>query len=161
MEEREQYSANNRHTPLEKVRVIELPKICDPRGNLSFVEGGRHIPFNIRRVFYIYDVPGGETRGGHAHRECQTVLVAVAGSLTVRLTDGVDEITVQLNRSNKGVLIPAGVWDTMHDFTTGTVCVAFASHLYEEEDYIRDFDEFCDYARMMRNKAEDSEISVY
>jgi dTDP-4-dehydrorhamnose 3,5-epimerase-like enzyme len=132
-------------SPLDNVRIIEFPKICDPRGNLSFVEGGRHLPFNIRRVFYIYDVPGGETRGGHAHKECSIVLVAVAGSLTVRLTDGVNEKVVQLNRSNKGVLIPPGVWDTMHDFTTGTVCVAFASHQYEEEDYIRDYDEFIAY----------------
>ena len=135
-------------SPLEKVRIIDFPKICDPRGNLSFVEGGRHVPFTIRRVFYIYDVPGGETRGGHAHKVCSTVLVAVAGSLTVRLTDGKTEKTVVLNRSNKGVLIPPGVWDTMENFTTGTVVVAFASHLYEEEDYIRDYDEFCNYVEM-------------
>jgi dTDP-4-dehydrorhamnose 3,5-epimerase-like enzyme len=132
-------------SPLDNVRIIDFPKICDPRGNLSFVEGGRHLPFNIRRVFYIYDVPGGETRGGHAHKECWIVLVAVAGSLTVRLTDGENEKVIQLNRSNRGVLIPPGVWDTMHDFTTGTVCVAFASHQYEEEDYIRDYDEFIAY----------------
>lgn len=129
-------------TQLEKARLIELPKICDPRGNLSFVEGGRHLPFNIRRVFYIYDVPGGETRGGHAHRNCVIALVAVAGSLTVRLTDGRGERVFNLNRSNKALLIPPGVWDTMYDFTTGTVCVAFASDLYEEEDYIRDYDEY-------------------
>lgn len=139
-------------SPLDKVRIIEFPKICDPRGNLSFVEGGRHLPFNIRRVFYIYDVPGGETRGGHAHRECSTVLVAVAGSLTVRLTDGEKESTVYLNRSNKGVLIPPGIWNTMHDFTTGTVCVAFASHQYEEEDYIRDYDEFIEYTQHLSHK---------
>lgn len=141
-------------TPLDKVRLIDFPKICDPRGNLSFVEGGRHLPFNIKRVFYIYDVPGGETRGGHAHRACSTVLVAVSGSLTVRLTDGVDEKVVRLNRSNKGVLIPAGVWDTMEDFTTGTVVVAFASHQYEEEDYIRDFDEYCAYSAGLRTAKE-------
>lgn len=129
-------------TQLEKARIIELPKICDPRGNLSFVEGGRHLPFNIRRVFYIYDVPGGETRGGHAHRHCTIVLVAVAGSLTVRLTDGRNERVFNLNRSNKALLIPPGIWKTMHDFTTGSVCVAFASDFYEEEDYIRDYDEY-------------------
>lgn len=134
-------------SPIEKVRVIDLPKICDPRGNLSFVEGGRHIPFNIRRVFYIYDVPGGETRGGHAHKECQTVLVAVSGSVDIRLTDGVKEMVVTLNRSNKGLLIPPGVWDTMHNFTTGTICLALASGFYEEEDYIRDYDEFCEYIK--------------
>lgn len=139
-------------SPLDKVRIIEFPKICDPRGNLSFVEGGRHLPFNIKRVFYIYDVPGGETRGGHAHKECSIVLTAIAGSLKLRLSDGSNEMTVALNRSNKGVLIPPGIWDTMYDFTTGTVCVAFASHLYEEEDYIRDFDEFVSYAKSMHKE---------
>lgn len=93
-------------SPLNKVRLIDLPKICDPRGNLSFVEGGRHVPFSIQRVFYIYDVPGGETRGGHAHRQCQIVLIAVAGSLSVRLTDGKDELLFHLDRSNRGLLIP-------------------------------------------------------
>lgn len=134
-------------TPLDKVRVLEFPKICDPRGNLSFVEGGRHVPFTVRRVFYIYDVPGGETRGGHAHKECSIVLLALAGSFEVRLTDGFNERTVFLNRANRGVLIPPGVWDTMHEFTTGSVALALASHPYEEEDYIRDYDEYMDFAR--------------
>ena len=138
-------------SPLEKVRVIEFPKICDPRGNLSFIESARHVPFSIKRVFYIYDVPGGETRGGHAHRECSIVLMAVAGSFDVRLTDGKEEMTVRLNRANKGVLIPPGVWDTMHDFTTGTVVVAICSREYEEEDYIRDYDEFIEWAGLGKN----------
>lgn len=130
---------------LKKVKIIEFPKICDPRGNLSFIESARHVPFSIKRVFYIYDVPGGETRGGHAHRECSCVLIAVSGSFDLRLTDGKDEMTITLNRSNKGVLIPPGVWDTMHNFTTGTVALALASHPYEEEDYIRDYDEYLEY----------------
>lgn len=130
---------------LKKVKIIEFPKICDPRGNLSFIESARHVPFSIKRVFYIYDVPGGETRGGHAHRECSCVLIAVSGSFDLRLTDGKDEMTITLNRSNKGVLIPSGVWDTMHNFTTGTVALALASHPYEEEDYIRDYDEYLEY----------------
>lgn len=134
---------------LDKVRLIEFPKICDPRGNLSFAEGGRHIPFTIRRVFYIYDVPGGECRGGHAHKECSIVLIAIAGSFELRLTDGRNEKTFLLNRANKGVLIPPGVWDTMHDFTTGSVALALASHPYEEEDYIRDYDEFVEYAKSL------------
>ena len=139
-------------SPLENVKIFEFPKICDPRGNLSFVEGGRHIPFSIKRVFYLYDVPGGETRGGHAHKECSCVLVAVAGSLDLRLTDGEKEIIVNLNRSNKGVLIPPGVWDSIHNFTTGTVALAFASHQYEEEDYIRDYDEYLEYVKGLKNK---------
>ncbi|MCM1224388.1 MAG: FdtA/QdtA family cupin domain-containing protein [Lachnospiraceae bacterium] len=138
---------NDCGTPLDKVRVLEFPKICDPRGNLSFVEGARHVPFSIRRVFYIYDVPGGETRGGHAHKECAIVLLAIAGSFDVRLTDGTNEKVVRLNRANKGVLIPPGVWDVMTDFTTGTVALALASHPYEEEDYIRDYDEFIAYTK--------------
>lgn len=139
-------------SPLDRVRVLEFPKICDPRGNLSFVEGARHLPFPIRRVFYIYDVPGGETRGGHAHKECSIVLVAVAGSFEVRLTAGNRERTVVLNRANRGVLIPPGVWDTMHDFTTGSVALAFASHPYEEEDYIRDYDEFLRYVNSRQSE---------
>lgn len=134
---------------LDKVRIIDFPKICDPRGNLSFIEGGRHIPFSIKRVFYIYDVPGGECRGGHAHRECSIVIIAVSGSFELRLTDGINEKTVLLNRSNRGVLIPPGIWDTMHEFTTGTVALALASHPYEEEDYIRDYDEFVEYAKSL------------
>lgn len=136
---------------LADVKIIELPKINDPRGNLSFAEGARHIPFPIRRVFYIYDVPGGETRGGHAHKECWCALMAITGSFTVRLTDGKDVMTVDLNRSNRAVLIPPGVWDTMHDFTSGTVALALASHFYEEEDYIRDYDEFIKYTNSSRS----------
>lgn len=134
---------------LDKVRIIEFPKVCDPRGNLSFVEGARHIPFSIKRVFYIYDVPGGETRGGHAHRECSIVLMALAGAFDVRLTDGTDERVYRLDRANRGLLIPPGVWDTMHEFTSGAVALALASHQYEEEDYIRDYDEYLDYVKSL------------
>lgn len=137
---------------LQEVKVIDLPKITDPRGNLSFAEGARHIPFPIRRVFYIYDVPGGETRGGHAHKECWTLLLAITGSFTLRLTDGHNRMEINLNRSNRAVLIPPGVWDTMHDFTSGTVALALASHPYEEEDYIRDYDEFIEYRKQTEGK---------
>ena len=135
---------------LDQVKVFEFPKISDPRGNLSFVEGARHIPFSIKRVYYIYDVPGGETRGGHAHKTCSSVLIALSGSLDVRLTDGENEVTITLNRANKGVLKPPGLWRTMHNFTTGTVVLALASHLYEEEDYIRDYDEFLEYVKTLK-----------
>lgn len=130
---------------IDKVRELEFPKVCDLRGNLSFIESARHVPFPIRRVFYIYDVPGGETRGGHAHRECAIVLIAIAGSLEVRLTDGVNERIVRLCRANRGVLVPPGVWNTMSEFTTGTVALALCSHLYDEADYIRDYDEFLEW----------------
>lgn len=137
---------------LDNIKVFEFSKICDPRGNLSFIEEGLHVPFPIKRVFYIYDVPGGECRGGHAHKENSTVLIAVSGSLDLRLTDGKEERVITLNRANKGVLIPPGVWDSMHNFTTGTVCLALCSHHYEEEDYIRDLDEYIEYVKSIENK---------
>lgn len=130
---------------LNKIKVYDFPKITDPRGNLSFIEGAVHIPFPIRRAYYIYDVPGGETRGGHAHRESQLVAIAISGSVTVRFSDGKEEREVVLNRSNRGVLIPPGVWHTLHDFTTGTVMLVLASTLYDEADYIRDYDQFLEY----------------
>lgn len=137
-------------SPLDNVKELEFSKVCDPRGNLSFIEEGCHVPFSIRRVFYIYDVPGGESRGGHAHKENQTVLIALSGSFDLRLTDGRDTITIPMNRANRGVLIPTGVWDSMVNFTTGTVCLALCSHHYEESDYIRDFDEYLEYAEALR-----------
>lgn len=134
-------------SPLDKVQIFEFPKIGDPRGNLSFIEEACHVPFAIRRVFYIYDVPGGQTRGGHAHLGNQTVLIALSGSFDLHLTDGEQELIITLNRANKGVLIPPGVWDSMHNFTTGTIVLALCSELYEEEDYIRDYTEFLDYRK--------------
>lgn len=138
-------------SPLDNVKIYEFSKVCDPRGNLSFIEEGCHVPFSIRRVFYIYDVPGGESRGGHAHKKNSTVLIAVSGSFDLRLSDGTEEMTITLNRSNKGVLIPPGVWDSMSNFTTGTVCLALCSHHYEEEDYIRDLDEYLEYVKTLKS----------
>lgn len=129
-------------SPLDKVRILDFPKICDPRGNLSFIEGGCHVPFAIKRIFYIYDVPGGECRGAHAHKENTTVLIALSGSFDLHLSDGREERIIPLNRSTKGVLIPPGVWDSMHNFTTGTVCLALCSHYFDEGDYIRDYDDY-------------------
>ena len=139
-------------TPLKNVRTYEFSKVCDPRGNLSFIEEGCHVPFSIKRVFYIYDVPGGESRGAHAHKTCSEVLIAVSGSFDLHLSDGEQEITITLNRANKGVLIPPGVWDSMHNFTTGTVVLVLCSHLYDEDDYIRDFDEYKEWLRTGHHK---------
>jgi len=136
---------------IDKIRIYEFPKITDPRGNLSFIEGAVHIPFPIRRAYYVYDVPGGETRGGHAHKETQLVAIAISGSVTVRFTDGQEEREVHLNRSNKGVLIPPDVWHTLHDFTTGTVMLVLASTLYDEADYIRDYDQYLQYLENQKN----------
>ncbi len=130
---------------LKKARVIEFPKVCDSRGNLSFVEGARHVPFSIRRIFYIYDVPGGETRGGHAHRKCTQVLTAVSGSFDLIITNGKEEESIRVNRANMGVLVPPGAWITMPNFTTGTVLLAIASEEYDEQDYIRDYDDYLRY----------------
>lgn len=133
-----------------KVRSIEFPKVRDPRGNLSFIEGGRHIPFSIKRVFYVYDVPGGETRGGHAHRTNSEILVAVSGALDVILTDGQTEVQHRLDRANKGLYVPPGLWITMPNFTTGTVLLVLASEEYDESGYIRDYDQYLQYAESER-----------
>lgn len=130
----------------KKARIIEFPKIYDSRGNLSFIEGARHVPFTIRRVFYIYDVPGGATRGGHAHKTCAEVVIAIAGSFDVILTNGKEESKITLNRSNIGVLVPPGSWITMPNFTTGSILLALASEEFDEDDYIRNFDEFIQWA---------------
>lgn len=137
-------------TPLDKVRKIEFPKICDPRGNLSFIEGGCHVPITIRRVFYIYDVPGGATRGAHAHKECIEVLIPLSGSFDVHLSDGTEERIYTLNRSNVGLLVPPGLWLSTHNYTTGSICLVLCSDYYEEEDYIRDFEEYCSYMAARR-----------
>jgi dTDP-4-dehydrorhamnose 3,5-epimerase-like enzyme len=122
--------------------LIELPKIVDPRGNLSFIEGGRHVPFEIRRVYYLYDVPGGEARGGHAHRELNQLLIAASGSFTVVLDDGHGQQRITLNRPDRGLRITPGIWRELEDFSSGAVCLVLASHPYDEADYIRDYEEF-------------------
>lgn len=127
---------------LENVKMIDLPRITDPRGNLSVVQGGSHIPFDIRRIFYLYDVPGGATRGGHAHHREQQVLIAVSGSFDVELDDGRDKMRVTLNRPFRGVLIPPGVWRELDNFSSGSVCLTLSSIDYDESDYIRDYEIF-------------------
>ena len=137
-------------SPLDNVRRIEFPKVCDPRGNLSFIEGGCHVPLAIKRVFYIYDVLGGATRGAHAHKECTEVLIPLSGSFDVHLSDGAEERIYTLNRSNVGLLVPPGLWLSTHNYTTGSICLVLCSDYYEEEDYIRDFEEYRDYMRKLR-----------
>jgi dTDP-4-dehydrorhamnose 3,5-epimerase-like enzyme len=129
-------------TPLDEVRILELPRIADPRGNLTFVEGDSHVPFAIARVYYLYDVPGGESRGGHAHRQLEQLIVAMSGSFDVRLDDGHAQRTVSLNRSYYGLYLPRMVWRELDNFSSGSVCTVLASRPYEPEDYIYDYDEF-------------------
>ena len=126
-------------------KIIDLPRIYDPRGNLTVVEQLKEVPFDIKRVYWTYDVPGGESRGGHAHKKCQSFIIAVSGSFTVRLDDGHKHETYHLNHPYQGMLINTGVWRTLEDFSSGAVCLALASELFDENDYIREYDDFIRY----------------
>lgn len=128
--------------PIKDCRIIELPKILDARGNLTFFEGNHHIPFDIKRVFYLYDVPGGAVRAGHALKTCQQFLIAMSGSFDVLLDDGRDRRTYHLNRSYYGLLIPPLIWRVIDNFSSGSVCLAAVSEPYNAEDYYREWDEF-------------------
>ena len=127
---------------LSKCKIIELPKITDVRGNLTFIEQNNHVPFEIKRVYYLYDVPGGETRGGHAHKQLQQFIVAAMGSFDVILDDGFEKKRFHLNRSYYGLYIPRMVWRELDNFSSGSVCLVLASELYDKEDYIRDYETF-------------------
>ena len=123
-------------------KLLELPVVHDPQGNLTFVEAQRHAPFEIARVFYIYDVPGGATRGGHAHRKLEQLMVAMSGSFDVVLDDGSERKSLTLNRSYVGLYLPPMIWREMVNFSSGSVCMVLASAYYEESDYYRDYEEF-------------------
>jgi dTDP-4-dehydrorhamnose 3,5-epimerase-like enzyme len=123
-------------------KIIDLPKILDERGNLSFLEENKHIPFEIKRTYWIYDVPGGETRGGHAYKTNQEFIVAISGSFDVVLNDGKDTKTFSLNRSYYGLYVPNGLWRHMENFSTNSLALIIASEDYNAEDYIRDYDQF-------------------
>jgi hypothetical protein len=127
---------------LQDCRTIELPKIHEARGNLTFIEGGRHVPFDIRRVYYLYDVPGGAERGGHAHRELSQLIVAMSGSFDVVLDDGSSRKRVHLNRSYQGLFVCPMIWRELDNLSSGSVCMVLASNLYDEADYFRDYDAF-------------------
>ena len=127
---------------LKDCRFIQMPKISDVRGNLTFIEGGNQIPFDIQRVYYIYDVPGGSERGSHAHRTLHQFIVAMSGSFDVVLHDGHAEQRFHLNRSYSGLYVCPMMWRTLDNFSSGSVCMVLASERYAEEDYIRDWDVF-------------------
>ena len=127
---------------IEDCLVLELPKITDVRGNLTFIEGERHVPFPIRRVFYLYDVPTGADRGAHSHRQQHQFLICLSGSFDVQLDDGTQTRTVHLNRPWKGLHVPPMIWAAEVNFDAGTVCLVLASDEFSEADYIRDYQEF-------------------
>ncbi len=127
---------------LSKCKIVELPKILDVRGNLTFIEGNRHVPFEIKRVYYLYDVPGGAARGGHAHKALQQFIIAAMGSFDVILDDGRERKRFHLNRSYYGLFVPTMIWRELDNFSSGSVCLVLASDLFDEQDYIRDYDEY-------------------
>ena len=127
---------------MERPRIIQLPKIADPRGNLSVIEELKDIPFKIERTYWIYDVPGGEKRGGHAYKENQEFIVALSGSFDVVLDDGKEKKTFSLNRSYNGLYVPKGYWREMDNFSTNSLALVLSSTKYDAEDYIRDYAEF-------------------
>lgn len=126
-------------------KIIDLPKILDPRGNLTFVEQMKHIPFEVSRVYWVYDVPSGENRGGHAHKHCREFIIAVSGSFTVTLSDGTQTHTYLLNHPYQGLLVDTDTWRTLNDFSSGAVCLVLAEDAFDEHDYIRDYEVYLAY----------------
>lgn len=129
-------------TSLENCKLIELPKISDPRGNLTFIENNKQIPFDIQRVYYLYDVPGGAERGGHAHKELEQLIIASSGSFDVVLNDGEQQKRFHLNRPYFGLYICPYIWRELDNFSSGSVCTVLASRPYEEEDYFREYQDY-------------------
>ncbi|WP_298151274.1 FdtA/QdtA family cupin domain-containing protein [Flavobacterium sp.] len=132
------------NTTIDDARLIDIPKVHDVRGNLSVVEGNT-IPFKMNRIYYLYDVPGGEERGGHAHIDNQAVVIALSGSFDVVLKDGTNAKTIMLNKPSQGLLIPTGIWRELQNFSSGSVCLVIASDLFTEDDYIREYDDFVSF----------------
>lgn len=128
--------------PLADCRIIALSKVSDPRGNLTFLEGGTDLPFEIARVYYLYDVPAGSERGSHAHKELQQLMIAASGSFDVVLDDGEREQRFRLSRPDQGLLICPFIWRSLENFSSGSLCLVLASAAYDESDYIRDYAEF-------------------
>lgn len=127
---------------LSDCKLLDLPKIADQRGNLTFIESGVHIPFDIERVYYLYDVPGGSERGGHAHKKLHQFIIAMSGSFDVVLDDGTDRKRIHLNRSYNGLYLCPMMWRELDNFSSGSVCMVLASRHFDESDYIRDYQQF-------------------
>lgn len=127
---------------ISQSRIIDFPRIHDPRGNLTFVEGMRHIPFDIKRIYYLYDVPGGAERGAHGHRALEQVVIAMSGSFDITLDDGTDKKRFHLNRSYYGLYVPPMTWRELDNFSSGSVCLVLASEVFLESDYFRRYEDF-------------------
>ena len=127
---------------INNCKIIDLPKISDPRGNLTFIEGRSQIPFDIQRVYYLYDVPGGSERGGHAHKALHQLIIAMAGSFDVVLDDGVEKKRIHLNLSYNGLYVCPMIWRELDNFSSGAVCMVLASNKYDEDDYYRDYSQY-------------------
>lgn len=138
-------SVDSPDTNQVRPQMIDIPKIADPRGNLSVIEGERTVPFDIKRVFYLYDVPADSERGGHAHYQARQVLIALGGSFDVVLDNGHEKRRFTLSRPYRGLLIPAGYWRTMDNFSSGSVCLVLTDTYYDEADYIREYEDFLAY----------------
>ncbi|MGB5157411.1 MAG: FdtA/QdtA family cupin domain-containing protein [Desulfobacterales bacterium] len=132
---------------IENCTIIDLPRINDPRGNLTFVEANRHIPFDISRVYYLYDVPGGAERGGHAHKILHQFIIAMSGSFDIHLDDGFSKKSVHMNRSYYGLYVCPMIWREIDNFSSGAVCMVLASDYYDERDYYREYNQFVNNAR--------------
>lgn len=133
---------------------IALSRITDPRGNLTVAQAYKDVPFNIKRTYWVYDVPAGECRGGHAHKQCKELIIALSGSFHLNLDNGAEQKTFLLNHPYEGILVETNTWRTLDDFSSGAVCLVLASEYFEEEDYIRDYQDFLDYVQSLRNNVE-------
>jgi uncharacterized cupin superfamily protein len=139
---------------IDDCRIVDLPRITDPRGNLTFIEGTRHVPFEIKRVYYLYDAPGGAERAGHAHQKLEQLFVAISGSFDVILDDGNQgKKRYHMNRSYYGLYVGSMIWRTLDNFSSGAVCLVLTSQVYDESDYCRDYDDFC---RKVRARGRDN-----
>ena len=130
-----------------EAKIIDLVKIIDPRGNLTVAEGCKDVPFDVKRVYWVYDVPAGENRGGHAHKQCQEFIIALSGSFHVTLDNGREQVTVLLNHPYQGLFVDTSTWRTLDDFSSGAVCLVLASESFDEADYIREYDAFLEYIK--------------
>lgn len=131
-----------KHSNVYDCHVLPLHKIHNHAGNITVVEGNENVPFSLRRIYYLYDIPGGESRGGHAHKELYQLIVAASGSFEVMLDDGKNKKIVRLNRPNYGLLVIPGIWRELFEFSSGAICMVLASHKYDESDYLRDYHSF-------------------